>query len=59
VQTLWQRHSSDDLLYLFLVLIDAFVVKASLFCLSPLQNVAHLSQIGVCVCVCVREWYPG
>lgn len=28
VVTLWQRHSSDDLLYLFLVLIDAFVTKA-------------------------------
>ena len=29
IQTLWERHSSDDLVSLFLVLIDAFVVKAS------------------------------
>ncbi len=28
IQTLWERHSSDDLVSLFLVLIDAFVVKA-------------------------------
>jgi hypothetical protein len=30
IQTLWDRHSSDDLVSLLLVLVDAFVIKASI-----------------------------
>ena len=35
IQELWERHSSDDLVSMFLVLIDAYVTKVyRLHCLS-------------------------
>ncbi|BDA47648.1 probable violaxanthin de-epoxidase, chloroplastic [Coccomyxa sp. Obi] len=59
IQTLWERHSSDDLVSLFLVLIDAFIVKVprldSLRASGPLALARMIKNCGPQIFACVND----
>ncbi|KAK9905608.1 hypothetical protein WJX75_002931 [Coccomyxa subellipsoidea] len=59
IQTLWDRHSSDDLVSLLLVLVDAFVVKVprldSLRASGPLALARMITKCGPQIFACVND----